>query len=258
MPWGAEALRARQDGGQADPRLDRLLGLPLVPRDGARVVRGSADGRGDERALRVHQGRPRGAARRRRHLHGGLPGDDRPGRLAAQRLPHAGPGAVLRGHLLPARTALRHAQLAAGAGRDRRTRGASGATRSEQASAPDRATACAAARCCGPSEDELDPGLLDEAVANAARAPTTATQRRLRRSAQVPALVGCSSSCCGAARRRWSLQHAARDGGRRHVRPDRRRLRPLLRGRPLARSRTSRRCSTTTRCSRAPTCTAGR
>ena len=42
-PWGDEAFATRARRGQADPPLDRLLGLPLVPRDGARVVRGSAE-----------------------------------------------------------------------------------------------------------------------------------------------------------------------------------------------------------------------
>ena len=58
--------------------------------------------------------------------------------------------------------------------------------------------------------------------------------------------------------RRDGAAHAARDGRRRDVRPDRRRLRALQRRRALGRSRTSRRCSTTTRCSRARTCTAAR
>ena len=39
--------------GPADPALDRLFGLPLVPRDGARVLRGRGDRQRDERALRV-------------------------------------------------------------------------------------------------------------------------------------------------------------------------------------------------------------
>ena len=84
---GTGGLGQAARGGQADPALDRLLGLPLVPRDGARVLRGRRDRRANERALRPDQGRPRGAPRRRRHLHGGGPGDDRPGRLAADRLP---------------------------------------------------------------------------------------------------------------------------------------------------------------------------
>ena len=55
-----------------------------------------------ERALRLHQGRPRGAARRRRHLHGGRAGADRVGRLAHERVAHARARALLRRHLLPA------------------------------------------------------------------------------------------------------------------------------------------------------------
>ena len=44
-PWGDEALARARREGQADPAVDRLFGLPLVPRDGARVVRGSAASR---------------------------------------------------------------------------------------------------------------------------------------------------------------------------------------------------------------------
>ena len=43
--------------------------------------------RRDERAVRQRQGRPGGAPRRRRRLHGGGPGHDRPGRLAHDGLP---------------------------------------------------------------------------------------------------------------------------------------------------------------------------
>ena len=65
-PVGRGGVRARARRRQAAARLGRLQRLPLVPRDGARVVRGRRDGRGDERALRQRQGRPRGAAGRRR------------------------------------------------------------------------------------------------------------------------------------------------------------------------------------------------
>ena len=51
--------------------------------------------------LRRRQGRPRGAARHRRGLHGGHPGDDRAGRLADDLLPHPGGGALPLRHLLP-------------------------------------------------------------------------------------------------------------------------------------------------------------
>ena len=67
---GATRRSRARARGQADPPLGRLQRLPLVPRDGARVVRERGDRGADERALRQRQGRPRGAARRRRALHG--------------------------------------------------------------------------------------------------------------------------------------------------------------------------------------------
>ena len=107
VPVGRGGVREGARRGQADPALDRLLGLPLVPRDGARVVRERRDGERDERALRQHQGRPRGAARRRLDLHGGGRRDHRQRRLAAHRLPQARRRAVLRRHVLPADAARR-------------------------------------------------------------------------------------------------------------------------------------------------------
>ncbi len=52
---------------------------------------------------RRHQGGPRGAARHRRGLHVRHPGDDRPGRLADDRVHDAGRRAVLVRDVLPAR-----------------------------------------------------------------------------------------------------------------------------------------------------------
>ena len=52
----------------------------------------------------------------------------------------------------------------------------------------------------------------------------------------------------GADARRVAVTTPRRDGVGRHVRPHRRRLRPLLRRPRVARARTSRRCSTTRRC----------
>ena len=65
----------------------------------------------DERALRQHQGRPRGAARPRPDLHERRPGDDRPRRLADVGLPHARARALLRRHLFPAHRLAGHAGL---------------------------------------------------------------------------------------------------------------------------------------------------
>ena len=61
------------------------------------------DRRADERALRLHQGRSRRAARPRSDLHERRADDDRPRRLADVGLPDARPEAVLRRHLLAAR-----------------------------------------------------------------------------------------------------------------------------------------------------------
>ena len=135
IPWGEEALARARARGQAAARLDRLLGLPLVPRDGARVLRGRQRRRADERALRLHQGRPRGAPGRRRDLHGRRAGDDRPRRLAAERVPDARracrstPAPTSR----PSRA--RGCRAGAGAGRRRPGVGASSATEIDDRSA---------------------------------------------------------------------------------------------------------------------------
>ncbi len=84
---GTGGAGARRGRGQADPAQRGLFGVPLVPRDGARVVRRSRYRGADERTVRQHQGGSRGAARHRRHLHGGRPGHDRPRRLADDRIP---------------------------------------------------------------------------------------------------------------------------------------------------------------------------
>ena len=40
LPWGPQALERARDARPAAAGLDRLRRLPLVPRDGARVLRG--------------------------------------------------------------------------------------------------------------------------------------------------------------------------------------------------------------------------
>ena len=101
-PVGRRGAGQGPRGGQTDPGQHRLLGLPLVPRHGARVVRERRHRGEDERPLRQHQGRSGGAARSRLALHGGGAGDDRAWRLAAQRVPDAGRNAVLWRHLFSA------------------------------------------------------------------------------------------------------------------------------------------------------------
>ena len=86
---GSRRARRGEAARPADLPVDRLRGLPLVSRDGTRVVRARADGALPERPLRLDQGRSRGAARPRPGLHGGGPVDDRRWRLADVGLPDA-------------------------------------------------------------------------------------------------------------------------------------------------------------------------
>ena len=65
-PLGARSARGSEAAEQTDPRLRRLRRVPLVPRDGARELRGCRDRGGDERPLCLHQGRSRRASRHRR------------------------------------------------------------------------------------------------------------------------------------------------------------------------------------------------
>ena len=50
LPWGEQALSRAKRARPPAARLDRLLGVPLVPRHGARVLRGRRDRRAHERA----------------------------------------------------------------------------------------------------------------------------------------------------------------------------------------------------------------
>ena len=105
-PLGAGGAGGGERGKQADPALYRLRRLPLVPRHGARVVRGSGDGGADERPLRQHQGGPRGAAGHRPFVHVGAARDGRAGRLAADHVHRAGRRTVLGRHVFPSGTTL--------------------------------------------------------------------------------------------------------------------------------------------------------
>ena len=228
---GLRGARAGARARPSDPALGRLLGLPLVPRDGARVLRGRGDRRLHERALRLRQGRPRGAPRRRRPLHGGGAGDQRPGRLADDGLLRSRGRALLRRHLLPARREPRHAELSHGDGSGaRRVReSARGAARAGARDAPAagrdrrRRAGRRAARRRAARGGGRDPARERRPAA-----------RRLRRRAQVPARLDARAAA-GARRARAGRAHARRDDGGRHLRPARRRLRPLLGRRELAR-----------------------
>ena len=187
VPVGRRGVRARPRRGQADLPVDRLLDVPLVPRDGARELREPAGRRGAQRALRLDQGRSRGAARRRPRLHDVRPGDDRLRRLADERVADAGARAVLRRHLLPADVAVGAARLRRDP--DRRSR-ASGArsdrkvARSRPRPIVDRLSSArrsrpAGRRCPGPDVLDARCGEFAAVIRRAAR--------RLRRGAEVSA-----------------------------------------------------------------------
>ena len=117
VPVGSRCAGPGQDPRSADLPVDRLCRVPLVPRHGARVVRGRAYGRSTEQPLRVGQGGSRGTAGPRPGLHGGGPGHDRQRRLADERVPDARRSPVLWRHVLPRRATSWDAVLPAGAGR---------------------------------------------------------------------------------------------------------------------------------------------
>ena len=124
QPGGLVPVGSGRPGPREAPRSPdlpehRLRRVPLVPRHGARIVRGRGDGRLPQRAFRRDQGRPRGAPRPRPGVHGGRAGDQRQRRVADVRLPDPGRAAVLRRHVLPERAASRDAVVPPGARRRR-------------------------------------------------------------------------------------------------------------------------------------------
>ena len=237
-PWGPEAFeRARRE--------DRpiLLSVGYSACHWCHVMERESfedpDDRGaHERALRQHQGRPRGAAGRRRDLHAGRPGDDRPRRLADDRLPHARRHPVLRRHLLPAGGPPRDAGLPAGArGRGRVLPRAARRGDRGRPGAP-RAPPSGRARP-GRRATLLTPAMLDAAY-QGLRAEFDARYGGFGRAPEVPAADGVRlpPPLLAPARRARRARMVRADpdahGARRHLRSARRRLPPLLGRRGLA------------------------
>ena len=98
---GAGGAGGGEGPGQADLPQRGLQHLLLVPRDGAGELRERGGGGGDERAVHLHQGGPRGAAGRGPDVHDGRAAAHAAGRVADERVADAGPAAVLRGDVLP-------------------------------------------------------------------------------------------------------------------------------------------------------------
>jgi hypothetical protein len=238
---GRRGLRQGQGGGQARPALRRLLRLPLVPRDGPRVVRGPRHRRGDEPPVRQHQGGSGGTPRRRRRLHVGRAVDDGTGWLAHDRVPHPRRAALLRRHVLPQGRSPRPARLHPHPGGGRRrlaqpARGAGGpGGQAHRRPGPGQRPGGGGRRRGAGREDpgagRLQPG-----------GPIRRPPRRVRRRPQVP--PGHDARLPVALPRPYrprpssghGRRHSRRHGRRRHVRPGGRRVPPLLGGRLLARA----------------------
>ena len=166
-----------------------------------------------QRALRQHQGRPRGAPRRRRGLHGRHHGDDRAGRLADDRRPRPRRQPVLRRHLLPRPAAARAAGVPAGAGGAHATRGATAATTYA-------AVGRQPARAPRPQATPRRPAASTATVLDAA--PSSSLARRLRRRSAAGSAARrssrrrwCWSSCCAHGARRGGPRDGDADAARR-------------------------------------------
>ncbi len=192
------------------------------------------------RPLREHQGGPRRAARPGRHLHGGHAGPEpRPGRLADDGVPDAGPAAVLRGDLLPPAGPLRAPRLLAPSSpRSRSCGDGAGADLVQQAADARPRTSASGP---GPSRAATSARRRSRAAVRAtgrrrSTRPTAASAPRpsSRRPRTLSLLLRIHRRTGDAARPGHGHQDPGRHGPGRDVRPDRRRLRPLLHGRALA------------------------
>ena len=201
------------------------------------------DRRGHERAVRERQGRPRGAARRRRHLHAGGTGDDRPRRLADDGVPRprrAGPSSAVRTSRSPT---ARACPASCGSWTRSTTRGANGAASCSSR----RATLHEAI-----ARERAHPGrcgrrAVGRGAARSGRRGRTRSSTlgfggfgrapKFPQAMTLTFLLGAGGArpAAGDAARPITV-HARRDGRGRHVRPGGRRVPPLLGRRVLARA----------------------
>ena len=215
----AVVRRGLRRGGAArrpGAALRRLRRLPLVPRHGARVVRGPEVAAFLAEHFVQHQGRPRGAPGRRRGLHGGHPGDDRAGRLADDGLRHA--RRASRSTPAPTSRPSRGTgcRRSARCSRRSRPRGATGA--SEVVAAGESITAqLAAVRPGGLRAGAARRAELLDAAAAGAGARVRRGARRVRRRAEVPAVdgAGVPAAPARAHRRARGAGHGRRHAARR-------------------------------------------
>jgi len=239
VPVGRRGVRGGPAARAAGAAQRRVLDVSLVSRDGGGVVRRRRRRPLLERALHCNQGRPRGAAGRRRGLH--ERGADAHGqrRLADDRVADPGSQAVLRRDVLPAaRRRSRRAprvSLAARAARQpvrgrARTRGRGrGRPRQRDRSQPVGQPRRGSCRRGDPGSRGvvLQPPSRHEAGRDAGSAQVSEQLARALPAAPSPPHRGP-----GVAAHRGA--DAGADGGGRDLRPGRRRIPPLLHRRAVA------------------------
>ena len=205
-----------------------------------------------ERAVRQHQGRPRGAPRHRRHLHARAALAGRAGRLAADHVPRQRGAAVLGRHLLPARR-----RATAGPASPtccaRSSRIYARGARQGRATTP----ACWSTRSTRREAQRRRPAIDDAVLADLTRPhgqrrrPASTAASPARRSSR----SGASSGCCGAAPSATATRPPSTPSTPRS--PTSARAASTIISAAASRAtrstsagscRTSRRCSTTTRC----------
>ncbi len=199
----------------------------------------------DERAVRQREGRPRGAARRRLDLHGRGAGAHRARRLADDGLPH--PGGPTRSSAAPTsqRTTARACPASSASWTRSTTSGARSAT-----TVTDQADQLTNAMSAGTLRDQLRPETSDEQrspppcstrAEDALGTQLRRDARRLRVRAEVPPVDGDRLPAAPVRPQRATRDadhdhdDPRRDGRGRHLRPRRRRVRPLLHRCALAR-----------------------
>ena len=114
---GRGGVRRGAGAGPAGVPQHRVLGLPLVPRDRPRILRGRGGGGAAERGFHIGEGRPGGAPRLGRRVHGRGAAGHRLRRLADDAVAHARGRAVFRGHVSAPGIPRRHGGNGGAAGR---------------------------------------------------------------------------------------------------------------------------------------------
>ncbi len=156
---GPRGVREGEGREEADLPVGRLQLVLLVPRHGARELRGRRDRPVPQRAFRLHQGGPRGTPGRRPDLHDRAPGDRAGRRVADVDVPDARRPPVLRRDVPAAPRSRRIDRVPDAGRRDRQGLDRRSGRDRQGGRCPDRRGAAAAPRREGPARDAALAGL---------------------------------------------------------------------------------------------------